>query len=104
MSRKQQSYRNNGFRKLLTIFAALGINMYKSVFNRNQRNTGKAGGHLDTSYHSGGGSHSNTKASQGVAYKHKASIEKKRDRKQVNKSKRINRRRAAGNCSFKARA
>lgn len=101
MSKKQQSYRNNGFRKLLSVLFAFGGNMYNNVFHRNRKNTGRAGGHLDNSYHSGGGSGGHY--SMPIA-PHKAKTEKKRKRKEVNKSKRINRKRSAGVCSYKAKA
>jgi len=100
MSKRQQSYRNNGFRKIMAMVSVFAGNIYNNIFHNNKRNTGKAGGHLDTSYHSGGGSGGSTKRQQS---KHKALIEKKRKRKEVQRSKRINRKRAAGVCSFKVR-
>jgi len=96
---KKQSYQNRGrgFMRVLAMTAMMFGNAWK-WFTHNNKNNGKAGGHLDTSYHSGGGSGGNTKAQKN---KHKATIEKKRRRKEVQKSKRINRLRKARVCSFK---
>ena len=98
---KRQNYRNNGFRKFLTFMYAFGGNMYNNIFHNKNRNTGKAGGHLDTSYHNAGspGGHYNIPIAP-----HKAKIEKKRKRKEVDASHRINRKRANGTCSFKVKA
>ena len=98
---KRQSYQNHnrGFMKtLLLSMIAMSGSLWNDVFNRGKRNTGKAGGHLDTSYHSGGGSggHHNTPIAP-----HKAKAERKRVRKEVQKSQRINRKRKAKICSFK---
>ena len=101
MSRKGQNYNNRGFRKLVSTMAMMASfagNMYNYMFHNKNRNTGKAGGHLHNSYVSGGGSGSHY--SIPIA-PHKAKIEKKRRRKEVDKSKRINRKRNAGVCSFK---
>ena len=97
---KKQSYQNRGrgFMKLLATTAMMFSHVYDFVFNRNHRNTGKAGGHLDTSYHSGGSRGHSTKVQQS---KHKASIEKKRRRKEVQRSQRINHNRKNRVCSFK---
>jgi hypothetical protein len=104
MSRKGQSYQNRGrglLRMLAMTFSMFG-NVYSHIFHNNQRNAGKAGGHLDTSYHSGGGSGGNTKVDQKTrVFKSKYAIEKKRRRKEVQSSQRINRKRKAGVCSFK---
>ena len=102
---KRQSYNNKGFKRLTAVMAALSSftgNMYNYIFHNKNRNTGKAGGHLDTSYHASGGSGGNTEADKNTpVYRHKATIEKKRRRKEVDKSKSINRKRASGVCSFK---
>ena len=104
MSRKGQSYQNRGrglLRMLAMTFSMFG-NVYSHIFHNNQRNAGKAGGHLDTSYHSGGSNSGDTKKEQNTPqFKHKALIEKKRRRKEVQSSQRINRKRKAGVCSFK---
>ena len=98
MSRKSQSYNNRGFMKALAYMASFVSSTYNYMFHNKNRNTGKAGGHLDTAYHSAGrarGHYSIPKAKSLVK------IEKKRRRKEIDKSKRINRKRAAGVCSFK---
>ena len=102
MSKRQQSYRNNGFKKLLISMYATMSSFYNTVFHNNRRNTGKAGGHLDNSYHSGGNGYG--KSTKMPIEPHKAKIEKKRRRKEIDKSKRINRKRANGVCSYKAKA
>jgi|LGOV01.1.fsa_nt_gb hypothetical protein len=102
MSRQKQSYNNRGFMKVLAYMGSFVSSAYNYMFHNKNRNNGKAGGHLDTSYQSNGTSFGDTKKDQHTkSYQHKATIEKKRRRKEVDKSKRINRKRATGVCSFK---
>ena len=59
---------------------------------------------LDNNYQSGSATFGNTKLEQSTPqFKHKATIEKKRRRKEVQRSQRINRKRKNGVCSFKVR-
>ena len=97
---KRQSYqnRNRGFMRMIVLISTMFSNTWKWVTYNQTRNSGKAGGHLDTSYHSGGGSGSHY--NMPIA-PHKAAIEKKRRRKEIQKSQRINRKRKANVCSFK---
>jgi len=94
---KRQHYNNRGMRRLLTSIIAWTLALGGNFFNRKYKID-----FLDTSFHSGGGSGGNTKLDQSTSqFKHKATIEKKRKRKEVDKSKRINRKRNARVCSFK---
>lgn len=98
MSRKQQSYQNRGFKKLLLTMFSYMSSAYNNLFHRRINNEGKAGAHLVSGYQPQKGHYRNTKKQQS---KSKAAIEKKRRRKEIQKSQRINRKRKAGVCSFK---
>ena len=101
---KRQNYNNRGrsFRALLAAMGGFMSRVWNSVFHNNRRNTGRAGGHLDTSYYSMGGSGGDTKKEQRTKQFRSKEKQRKYDkRKQVQYTKRMNRKRAAGVCSFK---
>ena len=104
---KRQNYqnRNRGFRRLtalMTQIAAFAGNALKWLTNSRQAENGKAGDHLHTGYQSGGGSGGNTKKQKETkVFKTKEQKRKKAKRQQVRYSKRVNRKRSAGVCSFK---
>jgi hypothetical protein len=94
---KKQSYQNRGMRNMLMNVIAWTLALGANLFNRKTKVD-----FLNESYKSGGGSGGDTKREQHTPqYQHKATIEKKRRRKEIQHSQRINRKRKARVCSFK---
>ena len=93
---KKQSYQNRGMRNIFVMVVAWVAALGGKMFSRNRIDF------LNDGYTSGGGSGGDTKKEQHTkVFIHKASIEKKRRRKEIQKPQKINRKRNARVCSFK---
>ena len=86
---KKQSYRNSSISRLTRSMGRFMVFAYNYLTHNQTHGEGSAGGHLNTSYVSGGGSGGNTNK---MVSKDKVFIIKKKRRSQKRKSQRINRR------------